>query len=139
MLRITKLTDYAILLMSDLASSFPEHQSAKALSLHTGIHLPTVSKLLKILQRQGLVLSHLGAEGGYQLAHPADSISLAQIIEALEGPIAMTQCNLAHGLCEQEQSCHVRPHWKKINQAVLTTLQGVLLQDILSNETRVQV
>jgi FeS assembly SUF system regulator len=129
MLRITKLTDYAILLMSDLASSFPEHQSAKALSVHTGIHLPTVSKLLKILQRHGLVLSHLGVEGGYQLAHPADSISLAQIIEALEGPIAMTQCNLAHGLCEQEQGCHIKPHWQRINRAILTTLQGVTLAE----------
>lgn len=129
MLRITKLTDYSIVLLGDLATCYPEHQSAKALAVRTGIHLPTVSKLLKTLQQRGLVISHLGAEGGYQLAHPAEEISLARIIQALEGPIALTQCNLAHGLCEQEQSCHIKPHWQRINKAVLATLQGISLAE----------
>ena len=130
MLRITKLTDYAIVILSELAERVPQYVSAAELSKNTGIHIPTVSKLLKVLQQQRLVLSHLGAEGGYQLAVPAKQISLAQIIEALEGPIALTQCNLAHGKCEQETVCHVRPHWQRINQVILQTLRGVPLSAI---------
>ena len=129
MLRITKLTDYAIVILSDLAICYPEHQSAKALAGRTGIHLPTVSKILKILQQHDLVLSHLGVEGGYQLAVPAEQVSLARIIEALEGPIALTQCNLTKGMCEQEHQCHIRPHWQRINHAILSTLQGISLAE----------
>jgi FeS assembly SUF system regulator len=130
MLRITKLTDYAIVILSDLAAYYPERQSAKALAEHTGIHLPTVSKILKTLQQRELVISHMGAEGGYQLAMPAEKVSLARIIEALEGPIALTQCNLVKGICEQEHKCNIRPHWQRINQIVLQTLQGVCLAEI---------
>lgn len=130
MLRITKLTDYAIVILTTLATHFPARLSAKELAKNTGIHLPTVSKLLKVLQQQRLVISHLGAEGGYQLAVPAEEISLAQIIEALEGPIAMTQCNLRQGKCEQEHRCQVRPHWQRINRVVLQTLRGVWLSEM---------
>ncbi|MFI4954396.1 MAG: SUF system Fe-S cluster assembly regulator [Gammaproteobacteria bacterium] len=131
MLRITKLTDYAIVILSELAANYSERLSAAELAKNTGIHLPTVSKLLKVLQQQRLVISHLGAEGGYQLAFPAEQISLAQIIEALEGPIAMTQCNLQHGICEQEHICQVRPHWQRINKVILQTLNDVWLSEMV--------
>lgn len=130
MLRITKLTDYAIVLLTNLAENHPKRQSAATLAELTGIHLPTVSKLLKALQKQHIITSHLGMDGGYQLAEAPERYTLAQIITALEGPIALTECNLAQGVCAQEQSCHVRPHWQRINRAVLHTLEGISLAEI---------
>jgi FeS assembly SUF system regulator len=131
MLRITKLTDYAIVLLTNLAENHPQRQSAATLAQHTGIGLPTVSKLLKTLQKQHIVISHLGMDGGYQLVESPDRYSLAQIITAMEGPIALTQCNLAQGSCVHEQSCHVRPHWQRINRAVLNTLEKISLAEVI--------
>jgi len=131
MLRITKLTDYAIILLTNLAENHPNRLSAATLAQHTGIHLPTVSKLLKNLQRQNIVTSRLGVAGGYQLAESPDQFSLAQIIIALEGPIALTQCNLKPGICDREDSCHARPYWQQINGAVLNTLGNISLAQII--------
>lgn len=131
MLRITKLTDYSIVLLGKLATNYPKRQSAAVLAQETGIGLPTVSKLLKALQRHHFVVSYLGIEGGYELAGPPGEFSLAQIISALEGPIAITECNIVNGQCAHQNNCQARSHWLRINQAVLGTLKGITLVELM--------
>ena len=100
MLRISRLTDYATVLLAALAGEPARVQTAAALAEQTHIAAPTVSKLLKQLQRTGLVVSTRGLHGGYQLARPAAQISAAAILDALEGPVALTDCSVGHGYCE---------------------------------------
>ena len=100
MLRISRLTDYATVVLAALAGEPARVQTATALAERTHIAAPTVSKLLKQLQRAGLVTSTRGLHGGYQLARPATQISAAAILDALEGPVALTDCAAGHGHCE---------------------------------------
>src|SRR5271169_6101401 len=104
MLRISRLTDYATVLLAALASEPGRVQTAAALAAQTHIAAPTVSKLLKQLQRAGLVVSTRGLHGGYQLARPATQISAAAILDALEGPLTLTDCAAGHGHCEIEET-----------------------------------
>src|SRR6516225_11066653 len=105
MLRISRLTDYATVLLASLASEPQRVQTAASLAEQTRIAAPTVSKLLKQLQRAGLVTSTRGQHGGYRLARPAGQISAAAILDALEGPVALTECAVGLGQCEIEESC----------------------------------
>jgi len=130
MIRIGRLTDYGIVLMSYMATQ-PE-RLYNAPEVASGAHLPapTVSKLLRVLAREGLLVSHRGVKGGYSLARPPAEISVAGIVRALEGPIALTTCNGdLPGECEHEPRCPVRHHWRGINQAVRQALEGVTLAD----------
>ncbi len=130
MIRIGRLTDYGIVLMSYMAAE-PE-RLYNAAEVASGAHLPapTVSKLLRVLAREGLLVSHRGAKGGYSLARSPADISVAGIVRALEGPIALTTCNTdLPGECEHEPRCPVRRHWRSINQAVRQALEGVTLAD----------
>src|SRR5579871_6246816 len=99
MLRISKLTDYATVILAVLAEHPGQLHTATALAEGTRIAAPTVSKLLKQLQRAGLVASTRGLHGGYQLARPAAQITAADILDALEGPVALTDCSAGHGQC----------------------------------------
>ena len=110
MLRIGKLTDYATVILATLAADRSRLQNAGALAERTHIAAPTVSKLLKQLQRAGLVKSTRGTHGGYQLARAPEDISAAAILDALEGPIALTECSVGTGHCCIEHSCSGRPH-----------------------------
>src|SRR5215831_15995615 len=94
MIRITRLTDYGIVLLTHFARH-PERLTRNAPELAAAAHLPlpTVSKILKILAREGLLVPHRGAKGGFSLAKPATDITVAEIISALEGPIALTECS----------------------------------------------
>ncbi|KAA9133399.1 SUF system Fe-S cluster assembly regulator [Marinihelvus fidelis] len=130
MLRISKLADYAILLMVELAASGDEVLSAQALADRAGIELPTASKILKLLASSGAVSSFRGARGGYRVERPAAEISVAEIIAAIEGPIAMTECSIHEGLCSVEASCNARENWMKISRAVTTALEQVSLADM---------
>ncbi len=118
MIRLTRLTDYGIVLMAHLAS-FEEEGPHNAREVAGGarLPLPVVSKLLKALAREGLLESHRGAKGGYTLARRPETISAAQMITALEGPIGLTECTVHPGTCTQEPSCHVREPWQRINDA----------------------
>jgi len=107
MLRISKLTDYAILLMVELTRA-DEVLSAHALAERAHIEPPTAGKVLKMLAAAGLVESFRGASGGYRATHAAEDISVAEIIAAIEGPIAMTECSAEPGLCHQESNCSLR-------------------------------
>ena len=130
MLRMSRLTDYATVLLAALASEPQRVQTAASLAEQTHIAAPTVSKLLKQLQRAGLVSSTRGLHGGYQLARPAAQISAAAILEALEGPVALTDCSVGHGQCEIEESCRVGRVWQRLNLAIRRALYDVSLAQL---------
>jgi FeS assembly SUF system regulator len=131
MLRITRQTDYGIILLSEFAAG-PEGSSVSARDLagRTHLPLPMVGKILKALAQKGLLVSQRGARGGYSLARPPAQISLSEIIAALEGPIAMTECNIHLGGCNLEGICMARSNWQRINRAVDEALQGISLEDM---------
>jgi FeS assembly SUF system regulator len=130
MLRISRLTDYATVLLAALAGEPGRVRTATALAEQTHIAGPTVSKLLKQLQRAGLVISTRGLHGGYQLARPAAQISAAAILDALEGPVALTDCAAGHGNCEIEESCRVSRVWQRLNLAMRRALYDVTLAQL---------
>lgn len=130
MLRISRLTDYATVLLATLAGEPQRVQTAASLAEQTRIAAPTVSKLLKQLQRAGLVTSTRGLHGGYQLARPAAQISAAAILDALEGPVALTDCSVGHGQCEIEATCRVGRVWQRLNLAILRALYDVSLAQL---------
>ena len=130
MVRISRRTDYATVLLAVLATQPERVQTATALAEQTHIAAPTVSKLLKQLQRAGLVTSTRGLHGGYQLSRPATEISAAAILDALEGPVALTDCSVAHGQCDIEGSCRVGHVWQRLNLAVRRSLFDVNLAQL---------
>ena len=130
MLRISRLTDYATVLLATLAGEPQRVQTASSLAEQTRIAAPTVSKLLKQLQRAGLVTSTRGLHGGYQLARPAAQISAAAILDSLEGPVALTDCSVGHGQCEIEATCRVGRVWQRVNLAIRRALYDVSLAQL---------
>jgi FeS assembly SUF system regulator len=130
MLRISKLTDYAILVMVELNESHGDVVKAHTVAENTHLELPTVSKVLKLLAKAGLVQSFRGINGGYSMDRSAGSINVAQIIAAIEGPIAMTECSVEVGLCSQEQVCSMRSNWRRISSAVARAMEGVTLAEM---------
>ena len=98
----------------------------------TSLPLPVVSKILKSLAQSGLLTSQRGSKGGYSLSRRPEEIDVAEIIAALEGPIALIECSAGPGHCDQETSCPVRDPWQRINQAILETLRHVTLRELVS-------
>lgn len=131
MLRISKLTDYGTVLLAHLARNPHEVCSSAEIALSTGISLPTASKLLKSLARNGLVTSTRGANGGYTLAREASAISAAEIIDALEGPVSITECSASDSHCDIEEVCGVGNAWQRINVAIRDALHEVSLVDLI--------
>jgi FeS assembly SUF system regulator len=131
MVRMSKLTDYGTVVMSYLARRPNALHSAVEIANHTHLALPTVSKVLKLLTREGLLVSSRGARGGYGLSRPAERISMAEIIGAMEGPIALTECSDETGRCVQEALCSIGGHWQRINQAMQETLESIKLADMI--------
>lgn len=136
MIRISKMTDYATVLLAALAREPGACLSASALSERTRIGVPTVSKVLKILHRGGLVRSTRGLHGGYALARPAEAISAAAILDVLEGPVAVTDCSAGEGQCEIETTCGVGRAWQRVNLAIRRSLYDVSLAQLAGLETR---
>lgn len=130
MLRMSKLTDYGTVLMTSMARAPDRIHSAANLAAQTAITLPTVTKVLKTLARKRLLVSVRGAKGGYMLARTPREISLAQLISAMEGPVGMTECGSAPGLCLQESGCSVRTNWQRINRMVLQALDRITLEQM---------
>ena len=130
MIRMSKLTDYAIVLLAHLARS-GRTLAAQELAARSGVPLPTVSKLCKELAKAGLVVSHRGRHGGYGLARPAEGISVAEIVEALEGPIALTDCTSpARVACGIEATCPAKASFDPVTRAIQGALQGLPLSAI---------
>jgi FeS assembly SUF system regulator len=132
MLRVTKLTDYATVLLTALADDPDGVCSAAELAERTGLELPTVSKVLKPLAQAGLVASFRGSAGGYRLARPAERISLIEVVEAIEGPLEVTECASDHSHCGIESRCGVRGNWRHINDVVADALRGISLAQMRS-------
>ncbi|MFI4914062.1 MAG: SUF system Fe-S cluster assembly regulator [Steroidobacterales bacterium] len=130
MLRISKLTDYATLILAQLAANPAQRLTAARLAAQTHLQVPTVSKLLKQMHRQALVESTRGLHGGYRLARPPSQISAAQILEALEGPVALTECASSENHCCIEQTCLVGRGWQRVNLAIRRSLQEVSLAEL---------
>jgi FeS assembly SUF system regulator len=130
MLRISRLTDYATVILANLASQPELVQTATALAEQTRIAAPTVSKLLKQLQKANLVVSTRGLHGGYQLARAPAEISAADILDALEGPVALTDCAAGQGHCGIEENCRVSRVWQRLNQAIRRSLTEVTLAQL---------
>ena len=124
------MTDYAIMVMVELHESRGEVLSAQALAERSHLELPTVSKVLKLLVKMDLVDSYRGANGGYCLERKAEDISVADIIAAIEGPIAMTECSVEEGLCAQEAKCSLRGNWQRISIAIARAMEGVSLAEM---------
>ena len=130
MLRMTKLTDYGTVVLACLARGSEHLHSAAQVATETRLAQPTVSKLLKALTRAGLVLSERGSQGGYTLARSAEDISAADIIDALEGPVAITTCSAGDGQCELEPVCQVGNAWQRINVGIRSALREITLDDL---------
>jgi FeS assembly SUF system regulator len=135
MLRISKLTDYGTVLLAHLARNPDEVCSAAEIASRTGIALPTASKLLKSLARNGLVTSTRGANGGYMLARDPGAISAAAIIDALEGPVSITECSASDSNCDIAEACGVGTAWQRINVAIRDALDEVSLVDLIRSSS----
>jgi FeS assembly SUF system regulator len=131
MLRIGKLTDYAMLILSQMAKESHVVLSASILAELLHLPLPTVSKVLKILADNGLVNSIRGADGGYHLARAPEAISIADVITAMEGDLAMTECCEASSLCSIETLCTMRENWRQINGTIHLFLARLSISDML--------
>ena len=130
MFRMTKMTDYGILLLTHFASQ-PDRPAftARELAQETHLPLPSVGKLLKQLSHGGLLASQRGTRGGYSLARPPREITVASIIATLEGPVSITECGGAIR-CEHESFCSTKPNWQIINDAIRASLEGLTLADM---------
>lgn len=133
-LRISKLTDYGTVLLAHLAANRDSVCSAADVATATGIALPTVGKLLKSLARADLVVSTRGANGGYELARDPREISAADVIDALDGPVSITECCASDSQCEHESVCSVGGAWQRINLAIRSALDEVTLRDLLRSK-----
>jgi len=131
MLRVTRLTDYATLLMTVLARAPDVVHSGAALAECARLELTTVSKVLKSLAQAGLIEGLRGAFGGYRMARPPHEVSLLEIVEAIEGPLGMTECSVAEGNCDRSGFCTVAPHWHRVNDVITDALRAMTLDRMI--------
>ena len=131
MLRLSKLTDYATVILSYMAKEHTQRHAAQEISEETGIAQPTVSKILKLLVKAKILSSTRGVKGGYILTRIPAKISVATVICALEGPIALTECSASHKNCEQAMGCDIQGNWGLINQTIFNALESVTLADMV--------
>ncbi len=129
MLRISRLTDYAVVLATELGRS-DVPVSVSDLSERTDIPAPTVSKVLKLLAKGGVAVSARGAAGGYRLSGESAALPIVKVIEAIEGPIAVTECADGDSSCEHGRSCEVRANWQRINRAVYEALASISIAEM---------
>ena len=133
-MRLSNLADYAVITMCQAAEHCGDGRvSAAELARETGLPVPTVQRLVTKLTAAGLLRSVRGAGGGLQLGRPAAAITVADIVEAVEGPIALTACVEA-GECEYESGCTMKPHWPIINNALRGALAGITLNQLRAKE-----
>lgn len=132
MIRLSKLTDYGLVLLTVIASDHDSSlHSARDLARESHIPLPTVSKLLKLLLQSGLLTSQRGIKGGYSLSRPAQQISVAEVICSLEGEVALTDCCASSSpQCDVQRWCPTKANQRIISQAIRETLEGVTLSDL---------
>ena len=134
MLRLSKLTDYGTVIMTHMARQPTHVYSAAEVALAVSVAVPTASKILKTLARANLLQSLRGAHGGYLLSRPPDEISIAEVVDAMEGPVGVTECSATAGLCAQEGSCTLRGNWQRVNQIIHHVLSDLTLADMAQPE-----
>lgn len=131
MMRLNRLTDYAIILLAEMARHPDRVRTVPQLAKDTVVQAPTVSKVLTALAKAKVVVSHRGVSGGYSLARSATEINVAEIVTALEGPISLTACvDDTDDDCSVESFCAMSGHWNKVNSAIRMALEGVTLADM---------
>lgn len=129
MLKLSRLTDYAVAALVGLNAA-DNGTTAPALAASIGLPEPTTAKVLKALNAQGLVISTRGAHGGYRLARPLEQIGVAEVIVAIDGPIALTSCVDGGVGCESQSLCPVAGRWDPVNAAIRTALTNITLADM---------
>ena len=127
MLRVTKLADYGIIILTFFANRSEGTANARDIAGQVNLPMPIVSKVLKLLNKAGLLTSQRGIKGGYGLARPPAEITVAGIIRALEGPLALTECSDLKGDCGLGIGCPVRTNWHLINHAIYSALENITL------------
>jgi FeS assembly SUF system regulator len=132
MLKISKLADYGTTLLLIMAEHPEQIYTASQLSEITSISIHTVSKLLKLLLKKKLLVSQRGSQGGYHLNKPPQNISMAEIVTALDGDIAMTECVNHVGTCTVEKKCGLKNHWSMISRSIENILKEISLQSMLA-------
>jgi len=130
MIRLSRLADYGVVLMTHVATGVERPQTAAAAAAATRIPEPTASKILKLLARAGLLESQRGINGGFALARDPGDITVAEIVTAVDGPIALTECQEIGGVCSFEETCPTRGNWHKINDAVHRALDEISLAEM---------
>lgn len=130
MVKVGKLADYALVVLHFLARHMDMQPSMKGIAEGTGLPLATVRKLMKFLVDAGLVLSRRGPQGGYQLSKPLDSVSVLEIITAVEGPVELTECCAEACGCDLVQSCDLSGTWPTINHLLVDVLGRITLGDL---------
>jgi FeS assembly SUF system regulator len=131
MIKLGRLTDYAVTLLAQMTGG-DKVWAASDLSERTGLPLPTTSKILKQLAKSGIVQTKRGAAGGYRLAKPAAAVTVAAIVEAMDGPIALTECtDTGDHTCGVESICPMSGHWNRVNRAIKRALEDVSLADMM--------
>lgn len=134
MLKLSKMTDYAAVLMAHIARTPDQLFTATDIAEQVQIPKPTVSKALKMLQKSGLLVSHRGAQGGYGLSRPPKQITASDIIVAIEGPFAMTDCSQEDALCDLQDTCGVADNWQRVSLAMHQLLQSITLVQLAQKE-----
>lgn len=130
-IRLSKMADYGIVIVTQLVRADGQQKSASDVAAETQIPQPTVSKIMKQLVRAGVLNSVRGVNGGYDLAKPKDRITVADVIEALDGPIALTSCMDADDeSCGIEALCLARPNWQRINDAIRDALDSITIEEM---------
>lgn len=135
MLRMSKLADYAFIILTHMMASPADNWSASALAQATALPLPTVAKLMKLLAKGDIVFAHRGASGGYRLTQKANDLSIVRVIEAVDGPIGLTECaGKAAGkkVCDcavGTTACPVRESWSRVNHAIMEALENIKLSE----------
>ena len=131
MLRLNRITDYAVVVLTQMVREPDKQVTAPQLSEESNVPAPTVAKVLKALAKEGVLASQRGVRGGYRLARPADRISMLEVVRALEGPVSLTACvDGAEGDCDVELLCPVRGNWDRVNTAIRSALADVTLEDM---------
>lgn len=137
MIRLTKLTDYGFVMLTLFAKGDgTSAHNAPEVASEANVPLPTASKILKMLARGGLLIAHRGVKGGYRLSRPPRDISVADVIHALEGPIAITECSDRENEsdCGLRGGCPVSSNWQRINQVVFDALRRISLAELCSSD-----
>ena len=130
MIRISKLSDYAMVIMAYMSKDLEHFAQTSDIALNTHIAKPTTAKILKKLAKQGLLESHRGTSGGYKLTKDPKSISVADIIEIIEGPMAIMDCTLGQDHCSMYKNCAISAPWVQINRVIIKSLDTIKLSDL---------